>query len=96
MLAEEWKFASNYANTIRYHHNLGGVRRHRRLVYIVHMADAVCRQLEFGSGGDEEKPEIDEVALNQFSLREKGVQLLVEAAEQDLQDADSFLSALSN
>ena len=39
-------------------------------------------------------PEVDEDVLERFSLREKGVQILEEAVQNDLQDADSFLSAL--
>ena len=61
---------------------------------LVHLADALCRKLEYGSGGDPIAPEIDENVLERFSLREKGLQILEEAVQEDLEDADSFLAAL--
>ena len=95
-LAKEWKFSNSYLNTILYHHQPRQARRYQRLVCLVHIADVLCRQLGYGSGGDDVVPEFDENALTRFSLSESGIQILTEAAEADLQDADSFLSALGN
>ncbi len=95
-LATEWKFSENYLNAILYHHNPGENRRYARLTCLVHLADVICRELGFGSGGDNEVPGIDQSVMDRFTLRDRGVQILREAAEQDLENADSFLSALAN
>ena len=93
-LAVEWKFSDKFMNTMLYHHKPRQSHRYQRLVCLIHLADALCRKLEYGSGGDAVVPEIDENVLERFSLREKGLQILEEAVQEDLQDADSFLAAL--
>ena len=95
-LATEWKFADNYLNSILYHHHPQNARRYHRLVCLVHLADVLCRQLGYGSGGDDLVPEIDESVLEHFSLGEKGMKILTEVAQADLDHADSFLSALGS
>ena len=95
VLAEEWKFAPTYLNSILCHHNVRQARRYQRLVCIVSLANTMCRRLEFGSSGDNQKPDFEGASLERFSLGEKGVQMLTEAAQEELENADSFLSALT-
>ncbi len=95
VLAGEWKFANNYTNTIIYHHKPQDSARYKRLVCLVHLADVITRQLEFGSGGDSTVPDVEAAALDQFSMQERGLQLLVEAVEEELEGADSFLAAMA-
>ena len=94
-LATEWKFADNFLNCILYHHAPGESRRYARLTGLVHLADVICRQLEYGSGGDDTIPDVDESVVDRFSLGERGMEILTEASKEELLDADSFLSALS-
>ena len=94
-LATAWKFSDNYENCILFHHEPHGSARFARLVRVVHIADCLCRQLEFGSGGDEVVPEIQADVLDSFSMGNRGVNILTEVAKADLEDADSFLGALS-
>ena len=95
-LATQWQFAPHYLNVILHHHNPAEAPRYQRLVCLVHLADALCRELGFGSGGDDETPTIDDHVLDRFSLRERGVDDLREAVELELENADSFLAALSS
>ena len=94
VLAGEWKFANNYTNTTMYHHTPKDAVRYKRLVCLVHIADAMTRQLGFGSGGDSTVPDVDEAALDQFSMQSRGLQLLVQAVQEELEGADSFLAAM--
>ncbi|MDA0748081.1 MAG: HDOD domain-containing protein, partial [bacterium] len=94
-LAEEWNFPTNYLNSILFHHNPRNTHRHQRLVCVVHLADVICRELEFGNGGDDVVPEIEESVLDRFTLGDRGLKILREAAAEDLADADSFLSGLA-
>ncbi len=55
----------------------------------------ICRELEFGNGGDDVVPEIEESVLDRFTLGDRGLKILREAAAEDLADADSFLSGLA-
>ena len=95
-LAFEWQFTDNYLNSILYHHNPQNARRYQRLVSLVHLADVFCRLLGYGSGGDDLVPKIDERVLERFAIGEKGMKILTEAAQADLEHADSFLSALGS
>jgi putative nucleotidyltransferase with HDIG domain len=94
-LAEAWKFADNFLNCIVHHHDPSQVRRYQRLVCVVHMADAICRDLKYGNGGDETVPDIDEKVLDRFNIGSRGVGTLKEAVAKDLADADSFLAGLA-
>ncbi len=94
-LAEEWKFPKNYLNAIAYHHDVRTAPRYQRLVCIIHLADVICRHLEYGNGGDTQKPDPDDSALDRFSLGERGFKILVEVAEEELEGAASFLAALA-
>ena len=95
-LAVAWKFADKYQTAILHHHSPERATRFGRLVGLVHLANALCRQQGYGSGGDNHTPDIDEAVLERFALGSKGLQILTEAAQKDLEDADSFLSALAN
>ncbi len=95
-LATAWKFGENYSACIENHHDPQKTRHYSRLVYVIHIADCLCRQLEYGSGGDSVVPEVSEEILDHFSMGDRGMQILTEAAKADLDDADSFLSALAN
>jgi len=94
-LAEEWKFPKNYLNSITYHHNPKNTRRHQRLVCVIHLSDVICRELGYGSGGDDNVPNIDESVMDRFTLGDRGIKILKEAAEEDLANADSFISGLA-
>jgi len=93
-LAAEWKFSENLQNTILYHHAPDNARRYQRLVGLVHLSDAICRSLQFGSGGDDLTPQIDPAVMDRFALTEKGLQMFSETAKDDLEAAESFLLAL--
>ena len=96
VLAAEWKFANTYLNTIQYHHTPGQASRYKRLVCLIHIADGITRELGFGSGGDSVVPEIQEAALDQFHMADRGVGMLKESVEEELEGADSFLAALKS
>lgn len=96
VLAAEWKFSNNYLNTIQYHHDPGNAARYKRLVCLIHIADQLTRELGFGSGGDSVVPNVAEAALDQFHMADRGVSMLKEAVEEELEGADSFLAALKS
>ena len=49
-----------------------------------------------GSGGDSAVPQIEEAALDQFHMADRGMTMLKEAVEEELEGADSFLAALKS
>ena len=95
-LATEWSFSENFLNAILYHHDPEKPKRYQRLVCLVHLADTICREMDYGSGGDAVPREISPFVLDHFSLGEKGLKILREEAKAELDHADSFLSALKS
>lgn len=95
-LATEWQFAEKYLYSILHHHTPDATGRYQRLTSLVHLADHMCRKLGYGSGGDEQVPEINPAVLDLFSLGERGLNLLFELAEKELESATSFLAALAS
>lgn len=93
-LATEWNFAKNYLNVILHHHAPIHAKRYQRLVCLVHVADAIVRRLGYGSGGDERQPAIDDVAMDRFGIKDNGLQRLIDAVQEDLDDGESILAAL--
>lgn len=93
-LATEWRFAKNYLNVILHHHAPAHAKRYQRLVCLVHVADAIVRRLGYGNAGDPRQPEIDDSAMDRFGIADKGLQRLIDAAQAELDDGDSILSAL--
>ena len=95
-LAIEWKLPEKFQDCILYHHHPQVDCRYQRLVCLVHLADAFCSRLGYGSGDGGGVPEIDRSARLRFSLGSRSLEILFEAAQEELQGADSFLSALGN
>jgi putative nucleotidyltransferase with HDIG domain len=95
-LATEWKFAEKYLYSILHHHEPEATGRYQRLTSLVHIADHMCRSFGYGSGGDDQVPELDPAVLDRFSLGERGYGILVGLAEKELEGASSFLAALSS
>ncbi len=95
-LATEWKFAEKYLYSILYHHDPEATIRYQRLTSLVHIADHLCRKFGYGSGGDEQVPELHLAVLDRFALGERGLAILEELAKKELDNASSFLSALSS
>ena len=94
-LAIEWKFAEKYLYSIALHHNPGRARRYQRLVGLVHMADIMCRKAGYGSGGDDLVPDYNQAVLDHFALGDRGVIILEQTANEQLETANGFLAALA-
>lgn len=94
LLASQWQFPRNHLNTILYHHTPEQTKRDQRLVCLIHIADVLCRQFEFGSGGDNSTPQFSEHALKRFALNDDSIQKLTDAAETELENASAFLATL--
>jgi putative nucleotidyltransferase with HDIG domain len=95
-LAIEWKFSEKFQDCMLYHHDPRQKCRYHRLVCVVHLADAICRKLQYGSGGDDAAPRIDRTALERFALGKQNLEALIDTARAELGNADSFLSALAS
>lgn len=93
-LAREWKLADPFYASMVHHHCPQNAQTNTSLVCLIHLADVLCKQMGYGSGGDDILPEFDALALETFSLDETRIGELAEVADCQLENADSFLAAL--
>ena len=97
-LACNWDFTDALIETIVCHHDPSLARRYPKLASVVHVANAVCNHLEFGSSGEVVKTGTDDPVLKR-ALWKLGVgphafEKLVGFGKEQLEDANSFLNAL--
>ncbi len=59
-LAKTWQFPPKLTQAIRMHHDPQSVREYYEMTYITHVADIICRALNFGDGGDKKIPKIND------------------------------------
>jgi putative nucleotidyltransferase with HDIG domain len=94
-LAESWGIPSRLIEAISQHHRPHRSERDPELASMVHVADAVSRNLAIGSGGDPFVPVIHPFAFNQLAVNPED---LVEWEEEILQGIEkdmAFLSAIA-
>ncbi|MBT3603500.1 MAG: HDOD domain-containing protein [Candidatus Latescibacteria bacterium] len=94
-LAESWGLPPRLIEAISYHHNPKRAELDSELVSLVHIADAIARNLDSGSGGDPYVPCIQKFALEQLAISPEDI---IEWEEDILKTLDkdmAFLSAIA-
>jgi putative nucleotidyltransferase with HDIG domain len=97
-LAANWQLDESLTEAILAHHAPTSAKKHTRLASVVHVADAICRSLQYGNSGEVVRQDTDDPSLYK-SLLKLGVgpqvlERLIETAEADLKPADAFLDVL--
>ncbi len=97
-LSTRWGLEEHLTEAILAHHTPTAAKKHTRLASVIHVANAICRYLDYGSSGESVRQETDDPALYK-SLVKLGVgpqvlEQLIEMAEAELRPADAFLDAL--
>ena len=94
-LAESWGIPARLIEAIAYHHNPKIAELDCELASLVHIGDAVARNLKMGSGGDPYVPCIQTFALEQLAVTSDELieweEEMLQAMEKDM----SFLSAIA-
>ena len=98
-LAVNWEFSDTLIESIVCHHDPGRARHYQRLASIVHVANAACHHLDYGSSGEVVKQPLKDPtlakALWKLGLEPSAFQKVQELGQEQLEAADSFLSTLS-
>jgi len=76
---------------IRHHHDPPRANESMRIAAIVHSADAICRALGLGNGGDEKIPRLDEESWALLNFDRKTLKRLYAEIEEDLENAHNFM-----
>ena len=94
-LAESWGIPPRLTEAISHHHRPEKAELDPEIASLVHVANAVCRNLGFGSGGDPLVPVVHPFALNQLAVEPEDLVNWEGEMTQVIEKDMSFLSAIS-
>lgn len=83
-VAEHWSLPPSLKAAMMYHHNPMGSAEHKTLCCVVHLSDFLARLYESGSGGDNNVPVLDPMALKHLGLDQSALGDLVDKAGETL------------
>jgi putative nucleotidyltransferase with HDIG domain len=98
-LAVNWDFADTLIEAIVCHHEPTKARHYQKLASVVHVANAACNHLEYGSSGEvvlpSPKDETLSKALWRLGLEPGAFERVCEMGKEQLESADDFLATLN-
>lgn len=100
-LAERWRLPGAIVAGIGHHHLIESGTRSllppslRGMADIVALGDALCRQAEIGSGGDEVGGEIDDALLERLNLTQRALSTIGDGLPRALERSKVFLEVLT-
>ncbi len=89
-LAKLWRLPSHLHNAIMYHHNPSTKHDGYLLTSIVHCADVFVRALDYGNGGDDKVPLIDESVWRNLGLDSVSLPALFDNIREEVKKAEIF------
>ncbi|MFW5784832.1 MAG: HDOD domain-containing protein [Chitinispirillaceae bacterium] len=89
-LARLWHLPPHLNNAIAYHHNPSTRREGYKLTAIVHCADIFVRALDYGNGGDDRVPPIDEKVWRNLGLDNVSLPTLFDNISDEVNKAEVF------
>lgn len=94
-LAESWGIPPRLIEAISYHHSPKRADLDCELACLVHVADAIARNLKYGSGGDPYVPVIQKFALEQLAISAEDITGWEKEMTQVIEKDMAFLSAIA-
>ncbi len=94
-VAIRWNLPRNLVMAIAYHHTPGLAEDYKKLVSIVHLADAISRIEGIGYGGDSQTPIIDPDSWERLQIRAEELGSLIVTIKEEFKKAAVFLSIAS-
>ncbi|MBE9546022.1 MAG: HDOD domain-containing protein [Proteobacteria bacterium] len=91
VVADKWNLPPALIKAIRFHHNPPLANESMRIAAIVHLADALCRAIGMGNGGDGKVPCINEESWELLNLNKQTIKRLFSEMEEEVATADTSL-----
>jgi HD-like signal output (HDOD) protein len=95
VLFEQWKLSKGLVQAVAYHHNPPLAGDALKITSVIHVADILCRTLQFGSGGDRRLPEISPTAWKALGLKGEPFEQMLEETDREIEKAKVFLDFVS-
>ncbi len=77
-LCDKWNFPVHIQESVRYHHTPDLAQENRKLVSIIHLADAIARWENLGNGGDHVSPSINPKSWEILNIPEEELGELIQ------------------
>ncbi len=90
LLAERWNLPAMVVEVIFHHHTPDQAGAYAKEAAIVHLADILCRALQFGSGGDSRVPTLNPAAWEMLSISSTDIETLLYEVEAGFNDISPF------
>lgn len=90
-LAERWNLPQTLQQAIKYHHTPNPVQECFSTTSIVHCADILVRALDFGNGGDNQIPNMSEIAWKSLNLDAISTSTLFDMISDEIDKATAFV-----
>lgn len=94
IVADKWNLHPALIKAIRFHHNPPRAHESMRMASIVHLADALCRAIDIGNGGDNKIPCINEESWKLSGFNKQIVKNLFAEMDKEVENAAAFLSLM--
>ena len=91
VIVENWNLPANLRYAVCYHHDPLKTREHYTITAIVHCADIIVRALDFGNGGDNKIPLMEEHVWQTLNLNEKSLIPILEEVSEEVEKAAIFM-----
>lgn len=92
LIARKWNLSEPIAEAITKHHSLENVaEEHKKMVYIVNVANTFCNMNNIGFGGDLSKKSFNEDVLQYLNLSDTALFEILDDIETDIKKAEIFL-----
>ena len=93
LVAEKWHFPGSLQTILGNHHHPGLATRCRAEASIVHVADALCRQLAIGVGIDDPSYLPDEQVARQLDLNDADLEEVIDGLRRKMSRVDALFAA---
>jgi len=90
-LCDKWNFPIHIQESVVYHHSPLLTQHNRKMVAIVHLADAIARIEGLGFSGDQQPPSIEPQSWEMINIPEEELGELVEEIKEEFEKTTVFL-----
>ena len=90
-LATVWKLPNVLNNVIAHHHSPAAYPDDDKLVFIVHMADAICRAKKIGENGDTRRPVLKKEIVDELDFSALDLELILRQVHDEINKAADFM-----
>lgn len=91
VIAKNWNLPVNLQYAVLNHHEPMRTKDHATITSIVHCADILVRALDFGNGGDNKIPLLEEQVWQTLKLNEKSLIPILEEISEEVEKATIFM-----